>query len=114
MLPHGPDTPAFEHASNVELKPTKLTGTMAFMFETRFPQRVTEMGERAVHAAAELHRLLEGPEEALRPDAQRAEIAGSGQSETGSRTSLGRSDCRLAIARLPDFSQLTTGRSTMS
>jgi homogentisate 1,2-dioxygenase len=23
------------------LKPVKLTGTMAFMFETRFPQRVT-------------------------------------------------------------------------
>jgi homogentisate 1,2-dioxygenase len=42
MLPHGPDTTAFEHASNVELKPTKLTGTMAFMFETRFPQRVTK------------------------------------------------------------------------
>ncbi|MCA0320449.1 MAG: homogentisate 1,2-dioxygenase [Proteobacteria bacterium] len=42
MLPHGPDTPAFEHASNMELKPSKLTGTMAFMFETRFPQRVTK------------------------------------------------------------------------
>ncbi len=41
MLPHGPDTGAFEHASNSELKPVKLTGTMAFMFETRFPQRVT-------------------------------------------------------------------------
>jgi homogentisate 1,2-dioxygenase len=41
MLPHGPDAPAFEHASHVELKPVKLTGTMAFMFETRFPQRVT-------------------------------------------------------------------------
>jgi homogentisate 1,2-dioxygenase len=42
MLPHGPDATAFEHASNVELKPVKLTGTMAFMFETRFPQRVTK------------------------------------------------------------------------
>ena len=42
MLPHGPDTQAFEHASNGELKPVKLTGTMAFMFETRFPQRVTK------------------------------------------------------------------------
>ena len=42
MLPHGPDREAFDHASNVELKPVKLTGTMAFMFETRFPQRVTE------------------------------------------------------------------------
>jgi homogentisate 1,2-dioxygenase len=41
MLPHGPDAVAFEHASNTELKPVKLTGTMAFMFETRFPQRVT-------------------------------------------------------------------------
>jgi homogentisate 1,2-dioxygenase len=41
MLPHGPDAGAFEHASDAELKPVKLTGTMAFMFETRFPQRVT-------------------------------------------------------------------------
>ncbi len=41
MLPHGPDTEAFEHASNVELKPVKLTNTLAFMFETRFRQRVT-------------------------------------------------------------------------
>lgn len=42
MLPHGPDASAFDHASNVELKPVKLTGTLAFMFETRFPQRVTK------------------------------------------------------------------------
>jgi homogentisate 1,2-dioxygenase len=41
MLPHGPDQQAFEAASNAELKPTKLSGTLAFMFETRFPQRVT-------------------------------------------------------------------------
>jgi homogentisate 1,2-dioxygenase len=41
MLPHGPDRDAFEGASNADLKPHKLTGTMAFMFETRFPQRVT-------------------------------------------------------------------------
>ena len=41
MLPHGPDTEAFEGASNADLKPHKLEGTMAFMFETRFPQRVT-------------------------------------------------------------------------
>ena len=27
--------------AKVELKPVKLTGTMAFMFETRFPQRIT-------------------------------------------------------------------------
>ncbi|HVY17452.1 MAG TPA: homogentisate 1,2-dioxygenase [Rhodopila sp.] len=41
MLPHGPDREAFEGASNADLKPHKLAGTMAFMFETRFPQRVT-------------------------------------------------------------------------
>lgn len=41
MLPHGPDMAAFEGASNAELKPHKLKGTLAFMFETRFPQRVT-------------------------------------------------------------------------
>jgi homogentisate 1,2-dioxygenase len=41
MLPHGPDVDAFEGASNSELKPHKLENTMAFMFETRFPQRVT-------------------------------------------------------------------------
>ena len=41
MLPHGPDMQAFEGASNAELKPHKIAGTLAFMFETRFPQRVT-------------------------------------------------------------------------
>src|SRR5229473_7602691 len=42
MLPHGPDETAFERASNSELKPVRLTDTMAFMFETRFPQRLTK------------------------------------------------------------------------
>ena len=42
MLPHGPDLDAFEKASAADLKPHKLEGTMAFMFETRFPQRVTK------------------------------------------------------------------------
>jgi homogentisate 1,2-dioxygenase len=41
MLPHGPDADGFEKASRAELKPQKLTGTMAFMFETRFPQHLT-------------------------------------------------------------------------
>jgi homogentisate 1,2-dioxygenase len=41
MLPHGPDATAFEQASNAELKPVKLENTLAFMFETRFRQRVT-------------------------------------------------------------------------
>jgi homogentisate 1,2-dioxygenase len=41
MQPHGPDSEAFDHASTVELEPTKLKATMAFMFETRFAQRVS-------------------------------------------------------------------------
>jgi homogentisate 1,2-dioxygenase len=53
MLPHGPDAPAFEHASESELKPLKLTNTLAFMFETRFPQRLTRY-------ASELPELQEG------------------------------------------------------
>ena len=42
MLPHGPDKQAYDHATKGELVPVKLTGTMAFMFETRFPQHVTK------------------------------------------------------------------------
>ncbi|GJE79040.1 homogentisate 1,2-dioxygenase [Methylorubrum thiocyanatum] len=41
MLPHGPDIDAFEAASNGDLKPHKHEGTLAFMFETRFPQKVS-------------------------------------------------------------------------
>ncbi len=42
MLPHGPDNFAFDAASNAELAPHKLDQTMSFMFETRFPQHLTE------------------------------------------------------------------------
>jgi len=41
LLPHGPDAATFEAARNAELKPHKLEGTLAFMFETRHPQQVT-------------------------------------------------------------------------
>ena len=42
MLAHGPDAEAYEKASNAKLEPVRLTGTMAFMFETRYPQRLTK------------------------------------------------------------------------
>jgi homogentisate 1,2-dioxygenase len=42
MSAHGPDLEAFEKASNAELKPQKLAGTMAFMFESRYIIRPTE------------------------------------------------------------------------
>jgi homogentisate 1,2-dioxygenase len=47
MLPHGPDQDSFEKASNVELKPHRLEGTMAFMFESRCPQRVTAFAAKS-------------------------------------------------------------------
>ncbi len=42
MLPHGPDRDAFEKASSATLTPVKLENTMSFMFETRFPQHLTD------------------------------------------------------------------------
>ena len=53
MLPHGPDTDAFEKASNAELKPHKLEGSMAFMFETRFPQMVTAFAAECAQLQAD-------------------------------------------------------------
>ncbi len=47
MLPHGPDAPGFEKASNADLTPIKLDGTMAFMFETRYAQVVTEYAAKS-------------------------------------------------------------------
>ena len=41
MLPHGPDTMAFESASRTVLTPEKLTKNMAFMLETKLPQHLT-------------------------------------------------------------------------
>jgi len=46
MLPHGPDRDAFEAASTAKLQPTKLENTLSFMFETRFPQHLTEFAAK--------------------------------------------------------------------
>ncbi|MDA5095085.1 homogentisate 1,2-dioxygenase [Aliiroseovarius sp. KMU-50] len=46
MLPHGPDRDAFEGASNADLEAEKLDNTMSFMFETRFPQHLTEFAAK--------------------------------------------------------------------
>jgi len=47
MLPHGPDASTFEKASNENLEPQKIENTLAFMFETRFPQHVTEFASKS-------------------------------------------------------------------
>jgi len=42
MSAHGPDQDAFDKALNADLKPQKLEGTMAFMFESRYIIRPTK------------------------------------------------------------------------
>ncbi len=45
MSGHGPDQATYEAAIAADLKPHKIEGTMAFMFETRAPIRVTKWAE---------------------------------------------------------------------
>jgi len=48
MSGHGPDVESWRKASNAELKPMKIKGTMAFMVETCWPYRPTQWAlERA-------------------------------------------------------------------
>ena len=46
MVPHGPDTEAFDKATNAELAPHKLDNTLAFMFESRWRFHPTEFALR--------------------------------------------------------------------
>ena len=60
MLPHGPDSAAFEGASTVDLKPEKLDNTMSFMFETRFPQHVTAFAAHEAPLQDDYHDCWDG------------------------------------------------------
>ena len=57
MTAHGPDAETQERASTAELKPHKLTDTMAFMFESRFAMRLTRY---AIESAELQHDYFEG------------------------------------------------------
>jgi homogentisate 1,2-dioxygenase len=46
MVPHGPDTEAFNKATSAELAPHKLDHTLAFMFESRWRFHPTEFALR--------------------------------------------------------------------
>ena len=46
LLPHGPDADAFEKASTRQLQPERLSGTLAFMFETRYPLSPTKFASQ--------------------------------------------------------------------
>lgn len=60
MAAHGPDLDAFEKASNVELKPQKLSGTMAFMFESRYIIRPTRFAMDTAQLQHEYFEVWQG------------------------------------------------------
>lgn len=62
MLPHGPDAYGFEKATNSELQPVKLSDTMAFMFETRFPQQITQYAAESETLQDDYHECWDGLE----------------------------------------------------
>ena len=60
MSAHGPDLDAFEKASNADLKPQKLEGTMAFMFESRYIIRPTRFAMETSHLQHEYSEVWQG------------------------------------------------------
>ncbi|MCC6328807.1 MAG: homogentisate 1,2-dioxygenase [Acidobacteria bacterium] len=60
MSAHGPDLDAFEKASNADLKPQKLEGTMAFMFESRYIIRPTKFAMETAQLQHEYSEVWQG------------------------------------------------------
>ena len=60
MSAHGPDLDAFEKASNAELAPQKLSGTMAFMFESRYIIRPTRFSMETSQLQHEYSKVWQG------------------------------------------------------
>jgi homogentisate 1,2-dioxygenase len=60
MSAHGPDLDAFEKASNAELAPQKLSGTMAFMFESRYIIRPTKFAMETAELQHEYSEVWQG------------------------------------------------------
>ena len=61
MTGHGPDADTFERASSADLsKPTRITDTMAFMFETRHVIRPTRFALESSQLQSEYYRCWEG------------------------------------------------------
>ena len=104
MLPHGPDAFGWEKASQAELKPVKLEDTLAFMFESRFPQMVT------AHAAA-----MPGLQERLRGVLGRAGAAVSAVTRQCPSRTGNQSSRSLSPAFMPwpgNGGEVGPGRST--
>ena len=60
MSAHGPDLDAFEKASNAALQPQKLSGTMAFMFESRYIIRPTKFAMDCAELQHEYSEVWQG------------------------------------------------------
>jgi len=60
MSAHGPDAEVFQKASNAELKPQKLSGTMAFMFESRYIIRPTRFALETAELQHEYFEVWQG------------------------------------------------------
>lgn len=60
MSAHGPDLDAFEKASNSDLAPQKLSGTMAFMFESRYIIRPTKFAMDCAELQHEYSEVWQG------------------------------------------------------
>lgn len=60
MQAHGPDFDGFEKATNADLKPQKLTDTMAFMFESRYLIRPTKFAMESASLQKNYHECWQG------------------------------------------------------
>jgi homogentisate 1,2-dioxygenase len=60
MSAHGPDLDAFEKASNADLKPQKLSGTLVFMFESRYIIRPTKFAMETAQLQHEYSEVWQG------------------------------------------------------
>ena len=66
MSAHGPDLDAFEKASNADLQPQKLSGTLAFMFESRYIIRPTKFAAETNVLQKNYYEVWQGLKKKLR------------------------------------------------
>jgi homogentisate 1,2-dioxygenase len=67
MAGHGPDAATFEKAGAAELKPQYLSGTLAFMFETRFVCRPTKFALESSQLDEQYFECWQGLDKRFRP-----------------------------------------------
>jgi homogentisate 1,2-dioxygenase len=67
MSGHGPDAETYEKATAAELKPQRLSDTLAFMFETRFVSRPTEFALRTAQLQHEYYECWQGLKKNFKP-----------------------------------------------